>query len=267
MKGLTLEQVKMLYPVVGVEHYRGALVVIRSSNPENFRRGQRRRGVVLMLSKRSLNRFLFLVKACPFRFQSLLTLTFGPNYPSDGKKAKGALNVALVAIRRRFPGVKYFWFLEFQERGAPHFHIGLTVKPSFGDRIWLAHLWARAIEEEWRYTPIRSFPSSEEHYGFLETDTRTAVFRQHRRVKVWENVRSENGAIRYVAKYVCKPHQKLVPRAYGNVGRFWGISRFDRPDPIYVGGASEDEVRELAGVLGRDVRGFDFLPKVIFLGD
>jgi len=94
--------------------------------------------------------------------------------------------------------------------------------------------------------------------------TRDAVTRQHYREGVWENVQSQDGAIRYVLSYALKPHQKLVPESYRDCGRFWGLSR-----RVDYGGftdfmASEAEVRELVEILGRNMDGFEVLPKIVF---
>lgn len=259
---LSPAEVNSLFPIIGVRVYKRTLRVVRQSLLAAKPSKVSKRGEIATLSKRSLNRFAFLVGNVETPFLSLLTLTYGPNYPICGKRAKMGLRVILQAFRRRFAGVRYWWFLEFQERGAPHFHVGLSVSPTWEDRKWLAESWGRIAEEmDLDYVAGwgRDFDANSPVLR-----TRDAVIRQHYREGVWENVKSKDGSLRYVLSYTLKPHQKHVPVSYRDVGRFWGISR-----NVEYGGfndflATEDEVRELTAILGRDMDNFEILPKFIF---
>lgn len=259
---LTAEEVNQLFPIVGVRVYRRSLRIVRQSLLEVRPGKKSKRGEITSLSKRSLSRFAFLVGNSTTPFLSLLTLTYGQNYPVCGLEAKRGLGNVLQAFRRRYPGVKYFWFLEFQERGAPHFHVGLNISPTWEDRKWLAQTWGRIAEPE-NLAYINGWGKD---FGIDSPTfyTRDSVIMQHYRQGVWENVRSKDGAIRYVLSYTLKPHQKRVPDDYTDVGRFWGVSR-----GVDNGGftdflATESEVRELITLLGRNMDNFDVLPKYVF---
>jgi hypothetical protein len=57
---------------------------------------------------------------------SFSTLTYPNSFPSDGRVCKKHLNLLLTHLRADDPGIKYVWFMEFQARGAPHFHLFTT---------------------------------------------------------------------------------------------------------------------------------------------
>jgi hypothetical protein len=132
-----------------------------------------------------------------------LTLTYPESYP-DPKQAKNDLRAFMERIRRRWPESSGIWRLEFQKRGAPHFHVVL-----FGIR-WLPFRWAKA----WWADIIA------EHVG------ETLPF-----VRV-ESIRSRRRLMNYVSKYVAKADDPERSDAFfnngaylhaGSVGRWWGV--------------------------------------------
>ena len=126
----------------------------------------------------------------------MITLTYPENHTNDGKLVKSHLNRFLTALRRKRENLKYFWFLEFQWNGSPHFHIFLSTK--FIEMDWVALQWFDIVGSE--------------DIKHLEAGTRT------------ERVRKEKGGRHYAVKYACKCWQKIVPQRYQDVGRFWGHS-------------------------------------------
>jgi len=132
----------------------------------------------------------------------MVTLTYPNEYPHDGALVKYHLKRFLQEIRRaaissgRKDSYSSFWFLEFQERGAPHFHVLTT---EFIRKDELAQLW---------YGIVAS--GDEKH---LKAGTSVEKLRLGRK-----------GMISYAKKYALKSCQKVVPDHYQNVGRFWGVS-------------------------------------------
>jgi len=135
----------------------------------------------------------------------MVTLTYPGFYPSNGATVKEHLRRFLQELKRehlrredvpRETKHSSFWFLEFQNRGAPHFHIFTTWAP---DKEWVASRW---------YDIVASDDVRHLHAG-----TRTEYLRNGRA-----------GAISYASKYAAKLDQKVVPENYENVGRFWGVS-------------------------------------------
>jgi len=262
---LTSEEVNLLFPIVSVQFYSHGLVLHRCFNGENYSVVRRaKRGKLLGISRRSLNKLAFLVANCDVKFYSLLTLTYGANPPLNGRLAKVHMNKFITYMRRSFGEFEYFWFLEFQKRGAPHFHFVCSLPaPGKAERELLAQLWADIAEPlNLAYTGISS------PYGKINSVeglfTRDSVFRQHRRTKVWEALRTENGAARYALKYALKTHQKVVPAEYRDVGRNWATSRGVKLPEVDEVPATEHQLRELLYYLGRDMQGFGVLPKLVF---
>lgn len=161
----------------------------------------------------SLLEFQLYVKNSGIHFQSFLTLSYGQNFPRNGRIVARHQNAFHSQLRKRYPDVEYAWMKEFQERGAAHFHYLLNIAEYDIDREWLAKVWARIVGggEKVRW--------------------------QHTRPEVWEAFREKDGAIRYVGKYLRKSqeedgkNQKKVPVDKGWVhwGRWWGMSDGVKP--------------------------------------
>jgi len=140
---------------------------------------------------------------------SQFALTYHKEWPTDGRIAKKHLNVFLTSVRRHYPGISYLWIMEFQQRGAPHFHIFFSCPPSDAMRRDLARLWCRVTS-----------PGDE-----------TALrFHEH----VTNFIKWDMGSGAYLCKYLDKEAQKAVPNGYTSFGRFWGNSRSLVPDPTII---------------------------------
>lgn len=153
--------------------------------------------------------------------------------------------------------MRYIWFMEFQSRGAPHFHIILDMpNPGNGERLEVASHWVETIQPlEWSYCRL----SDKEELMVRET-ARYLNFRD----KFWENEKTPGGLARYGIKYATKLAQKEVPEWFRLTGRFWGSSKnFKCPDGVEFSG-TESEVREFLLACGRDMSSYDFLPKIVF---
>jgi len=143
------------------------------------------------------------LRECSSDYRYMVTLTYPGFYESNGTVVKNHLKRFLQELRRHYIRShsddgrhSSFWFLEFQSRGAPHFHIFTTWS---GDKDWTARTWYRIVDSE-----------DNRH---LVAGTRVETIRAGRK-----------GAIAYASKYAAKAEQKEVPENYINVGRFWGIT-------------------------------------------
>jgi len=137
-------------------------------------------------------------------------MTYHLDFPHDGKVLKRHLNRFLDNIRKNLDCSAYLWVLEFQKRGAPHFHLFLPWVPSVELQRKLTHYWLLASEQS--------------------NDNQSLAFHNHpRNFKSWD---MGNGS--YLCKYLDKARQKDVPDAFSNVGRFWGNSRGLVPVPVGV---------------------------------
>ena len=153
-----------------------------------------RRSTIVKFSKRSAKRLRFTVRNSEDVWKSFITLTYPEYYPCDGKTTKNHLNAFLQYLRRR--KIKYVWVLEFQKRGAPHYHI---VASDYVDRNQLSERWYEIVGS-----------GDEKH---LQAGTRI------------EFIKSKRHLYGYLTNYVKKLDQKTPPLGFENVGRFWGASR------------------------------------------
>lgn len=146
--------------------------------------------------------------------KSQFCLTYHEQIPSDGEECKRHLDKWLKAYRRRFPAGLYLWVLEFQKRGAPHFHLFLSEEVDREMQKKLAMSWARITRGSFqKYDKVQYW--------------------WHCRPSNWMDWKMNDG--KYVMKeYAVKAAQKDVPKEFVNVGRFWGCSRGMHPIPTII---------------------------------
>lgn len=124
-------------------------------------------------------------------FTVMVTLTYPAEYPGDGKTTKAHLRALVERLRRRkwFNDNSLIWFLEFQERGAPHFHFLAT---GWVSKDLIATAWAEITG------------------GDARSCSRV------------EALRDPESAGAYARKYAMKSEQKRVPSGFEKIGRMWG---------------------------------------------
>lgn len=116
------------------------------------------RGDVTEFSRRSRHRILKMFAKLDWKRRKaiFITLTYPEAYPHP-KRAKQHLRAFLKRLSRYFhaPGNKYaaIWRMEFQERGAPHFHIILVDLP-FVPKEDIQQMWGEVIGYEKPFTRI-----------------------------------------------------------------------------------------------------------------
>lgn len=203
---------------VRFEVYRKSVRVVRPVAPMIGTRGGKR-SAVDSFSEASRRRLRRVASECGDELVSQFCLTYQHSDP-DGETVKRHLNVWLTWLRRRAPGVRYLWILEFQKRGVPHFHVFLNLQA--GD----AELHAE-MARKW-------------HAVTMEMDSAHLAF--HLNQKNWMDWDMGSGA--YVCKYLDKANQKNVPDYFGWVGRFWGASRGLMPKPCVY---DTHEMRAMCG--------------------
>jgi len=149
-------------------------------------------------ARRNFLKKIFSLSALPSFFS---TLTYPAYYPADANTWKRHLDRFSRVLLRRFPHAWFFWKLEPQRRGAPHFHL-------MGDlacgavsvallRCFVAATWFRVVGSG---------------------DGRHAVAGTQ-----FDFIHDATGKVRaYVCKYVGKPAGSDLPE-WARPGRFWGI--------------------------------------------
>ncbi len=172
--------------------------------PEYALRPGGARGKVGGWSEASARRLAFVAANADSTFTSLLTLTYRARtdaWESDAERNRRVIRRS-QADRHRFLRClhgelgHYLWVREFQTRGVVHYHV-LCERVITQERATVA--WCRAT-------------------GQLEDE---AVLRHG--VKV-DEVRSQGGALSYVARYLGKERQKQLPVGVEGAGRWWGRS-------------------------------------------
>lgn len=134
-----------------------------------------------------------------------MTLTYPAEYPDDSTEYKAHLRAFLEVVRRRFPKSSAIWRLEFQERGAPHYHLMFFNLPFWN---------VKEIKKHWK--------------RIIGTDVRTEDMQLD--ITVIRNFRM---AMSYVSKYIAKKSDGVpsgsegqfnnTPYLHAHTGRIWGV--------------------------------------------
>lgn len=133
-----------------------------------------------------------------FETPYFISLTYHLKYP-DAAGAKRDLKNWLDRIRRQDKDFAYVWKLEFQERGAPHFHC--IIFPSDN------RMTGNQLRQHWH--EIARDNEDDKHHAEYGT-----------MVDRCERLHSFQKMFRYVSKYASKQVQNDEPN-----GRYWGTSR------------------------------------------
>lgn len=162
------------------------------------------RGEVGGFSRKSRARLCKLTASIPwelFATRFFVTLTYPEVFPRDGRIVKGHFAAWRRRLERRYGKQAVVWKLEFQRRGAAHFHCLLSVPEGTAIdefRLWLSDAWYGIVGSG--------------DLKHLAAGTQVQV--------------AETDCGRYFAYGVkstgSKEYQNQVPEGFENVGRFWG---------------------------------------------
>jgi len=194
-------------------------VLVRRHVAGRRRFGGGKRGKITRLTKAARRRLLIDARNIT-GIVAEATLTYPGEFPTDGRKVKRDCAAMRHVLGRR--GIGGMWFLEFQVRGAPHFHVFLS---GGVDKESLAAAWYRIVGSG----DVRH----------LRAGIRIA------------RIRKAHALAMYAAKYAGKFLQKDVPAEYSEVGRFWGRFGGVEIESVVV---AEGSFREAARMV-RVVRG------------
>jgi len=168
------------------------------------------RGKIDSFSAGSRRRLKFLAGNVEGDFYQM-ALTYHNDFPIDGRQTKSDLKKFRARLSKTCPDLRYLWILEFQERGAPHYHffVDTTGYDNEGLRLYIADAWTQrpGISQE------------------------SVAWHHHK--SNWMPWQMHDG--QYLTKYLDKQKQKLVPPEFHDVGRFWGKSRSLRVvNPVFI---------------------------------
>jgi hypothetical protein len=162
--------------------------------------GKSKRGVVQGFSTRSRSRLMAKISQIKKHHLPLfVTLTYPDKYPVEWEEFKADLHRFMVAIRKKYPTVGLIWKLEFQKRGAAHYHCMLWGLDEETAREYIPALWFKIAGH-----------GDEKHLKFHRGELGNSP--------CVEGVRSWRGVKSYASKYLAKLDQRTE-----NTGRFWGV--------------------------------------------
>ena len=154
------------------------------------------RGTVTQFTQRSRSRMLrkfSQVDRSSLSRSLLVTLTYPRSFPTESSIYRRHFHSFSKRLRRTFPTSCAIWKLEFQTRGAAHFHLIVMGVP-FLARGWLSRAWYQIVGS-----------GDERHFR-----AGTQVQRVH----------STRKALTYASKYVAKVSTRAPAE---HAGRFWGV--------------------------------------------
>jgi hypothetical protein len=184
-------------------HLQGRRFTLRKQQPSPMEKTYRERGIIKEFSRQSRRRLFDLLNSLDKSLEKAIfvTLTYGQSWP-DSKTVKKHLDNFLKRVSRRFPGASGVWRLEFQQRGAPHFHLLLFNMP-FWDKHALADAWFEIVGDE---------------YADNSQGEPRAPFTRIEACLSYKHI------TRYLSKYVAKVGDVgLTSSHISPPGRFWGV--------------------------------------------
>lgn len=172
-------------------------------------------------SRRRLMRYMASINLEAAGLPTFITLTYPGIWHKDPERWKKQLHTFTVALFRKWPAAWGIWRLEFQKRGAPHYHMLLWDGPTVeakearrqnGKMCMLAipgnKSWKNRQVFEWlSNTWFRVVGSGDEKHR--QAGTRI------------EPVVSANGVMAYAAKYLAKSTEEQTETFEGGTGRHW----------------------------------------------
>jgi hypothetical protein len=168
------------------------------------------RGVVSGFSRASRKRMFDLLHELEFERATFVTLTYGGDYPADGRKIKRHLKEYRRRFEKRFGCVPAVWRMELQRRGAAHFHIMYLDCPfiPIGD---LSLLWHRVIK------------SSEAAHLACGVDVKLVTSRKESKL-----------VASYLSKYLAKEVGGVDCERITKIGRCWGRWNVEARTPFEI---------------------------------
>jgi len=173
----------------------GSLIEVSKCRPKIKTGRVVHRGNITGFSNKSRMRlFKKLGKVDKSQLPIFITLTYPATFPTEKEIYKRHLDSFIKRLIYRFPKIAGVWRLEYQKRGAPHYHLmvwGLSEGKVL--QRYISFIWYKVVGS-----------GDEKH---LKAGT------QVKRVRSWRGVMS------YAAKYMAKPDDI----SEFNCGRVWGM--------------------------------------------
>lgn len=192
------------------------------------------RGIITEFSKKSRLRMLRLLHSITFDNPLLVTLTY-KDIVNNSREYHDDLRAFRQVLERMYGKTRVVWKLEFQKRGAPHFHL-LLLDIRKVDIPALGSAWCRIA-------------------GITGQDGTWQAFDVKDHDRDGNDLRNPAA---YAAKYVGK---EVIPddyQGFPNPGRFWGVWNVRRERGISL--VLPDDEAENASTIIREALGFQDKP-------
>ncbi len=149
-----------------------------------------------------------------------VTLTYPGEYPGDGRLVKAHLQAFRERWNRRFGSVEGVWKMEFQRRGAPHFHFAMLIP----DKVTLGISEAGRLEDRATRAEVLEVRAWVANAWFAVVGSGDDA---HLLAGTQVDKLADEPAA-YFAGYAgtsrgSKEYQHEVPEGYSECGRFWGV--------------------------------------------
>jgi hypothetical protein len=204
-----------------------------------------RRGTIAGFSASSRRRLMDLtasINRTKCGLPKFMTLTYPGVWSPDAARWKVDLDSFGKRLVRRWPSASMIWRLEFQKRGAPHFHC-LVFGVPYLPRTWVARAWAMVVTDlslvEQRVAV--NWSALLAGMQFDQPGPRAALLgllSPAQRMYLWHRaagtqvvrVKSWRGVASYTAKGMAHELGKLDQAVCdaGGVGRWWGVVNRDK---------------------------------------
>jgi len=172
----------------------GGLVKVARSRVDRVQVGGGRRGIITGFSMGSRRRLMRMIaKTRKSELPAFVTLTYPGEYSQDPKVWKKHLRAFYARMKRKYPEACAIWKLEFQKRGAPHYHLLVWGVEWHKLRDFVPMAWYKVVK------------SGDIRHLLAGTQV--------------EKVKSWRGVMAYASKYLAK--LESVPS--DAPGRFWGV--------------------------------------------
>ena len=155
-------------------------------------KGGGKRGSIRSFSKASRMRLMRTVaRVKKAKLPIFVTLTYPSNYSDSFSAWKRDLDVFTKRVKRKYPRAGVLWRLDFQMRGAPHYHLLLWGVPCV--REWISRAWYEVVGSG--------------DLKHLQAGTNTPQIRSYK----------------HLSSYVSKRIARVTRENHIHVGRWWGI--------------------------------------------
>jgi len=198
----------------------GHIVTDRRQKPKGEGRGARPVSGFSAVAMRNLRKAALRVRWDEMGYVGLVTLTYPRDYPRNGRLAKRHLELLWGQWRTRFGERPMgIWGMEFQERGALHFHCFLRIPASPGGlpedryedlRAWGFDVWSKLVG----FPPVPEYELAWQRDRQLRFNVSPAWYA--------DSLPAVHVA-QYLVNHAGKGSQKTLPEDFEEPGRWWGV--------------------------------------------